>query len=64
MTDKRKQDESRTGHHADAHGSTPLNDAAVEQISGGVVGPTKCTGNSACAAPYGHLDYCPNKGIV
>jgi hypothetical protein len=63
MTDKRKQDESRTGHHADAHGSTPLNDAAVEQISGGV-GPTGCTDNSACTRSDGHLDSCPNKGLV
>ena len=57
MTDKRKQDESSTGHHADAHGSTPLNDAAVEQISGGTLGGA-CIQTRDCTASFHELG-CP-----
>jgi hypothetical protein len=55
MTDKRKQDESSTGHHADAHGSTPLNDDEMEQVSGGMTG---CTRSSSCTASS-HASSCP-----
>lgn len=57
MTDKRKQDESSTGHHADVHGSTPLTDEAVEQVSGGTTGG--CTNNASCIAMKDHLTTCP-----
>lgn len=48
MTDNRTQDESSTGHHADAPGSTPLSDAAVEQVAGGGIG-----GNGGVGSTYG-----------
>jgi hypothetical protein len=62
MTDKQQQDESSTGHHADAHGSTPLDDAAVEQVSGGVpTFSTQCTQAITCSATS-HTELCPYSG--
>lgn len=64
MTDNRKQDESSTGHHADAHGSTLLDDAAVEQVSGGVpftIYSTQCTQSINCSATS-HTELCPYSG--
>lgn len=59
MTDKQKQDESSTGHHAHAHGSTPLDDGEMDQVSGGgpVDGPT-CTNAAGCPA-FNHVATCP-----
>jgi hypothetical protein len=63
MTDKQQQDESSTGHHADAHGSTPLDDAAVEQVSGGgLIRPSDvCTRSTNCKATS-HYELCPLAG--
>ena len=64
MTDKQEPDESSTGHHADAHGSTPLDDAAVEQVSGGwavkpqSLGGVACTNAAGCPASN-HVAACP-----
>ena len=65
MTDNRTQDESSTGHHADAPGSAPLSDAALDQVAGGLggnggVGFTYggCTLSDACPA-VNHEVTCP-----